>query len=61
MKCCICHGTIEKNLLTGWDQGNNAQPVMNGRCCDLCDTTVVIPRRINDYMNARRERKEKQQ
>ena len=26
--------------------GNNAQPVNDGRCCDMCDMTVVIPRRI---------------
>lgn len=29
--------------------GNNAQPINNGICCDKCNTTIVIPRRIQDY------------
>lgn len=28
--------------------GNNAEPVNNGRCCDNCNTYIVIPRRITD-------------
>ena len=35
--------------------GNNAQPINNGRCCDQCNTVIVIPRRIQDSIN----RKEK--
>ena len=26
--------------------GNNAQPVNDGRCCDKCNFTVVIPARL---------------
>jgi hypothetical protein len=26
--------------------GNNAQPVNDGRCCDLCNITVVVPARL---------------
>lgn len=26
--------------------GNNAQPVNKGRCCDKCNSTVVVPTRI---------------
>lgn len=28
----------------GW--GNNAQPVNDGRCCDSCNNTYVIPTRL---------------
>ena len=36
--CSICHATY-----TGW--GNNAAPY-GGRCCDICNTTHVIPARL---------------
>ena len=26
--------------------GNNAEPVMDGKCCDKCNTSVVIPARL---------------
>lgn len=26
--------------------GNNAAPINNGRCCHMCNDTVVIPARI---------------
>lgn len=39
-KCCICGQTS-----IGF--GNNPAPVKNnGRCCDVCNLTVVIPARI---------------
>ena len=44
MKCCICKGEIEKKGT--WNQGNNAEPVRKGRCCDSCDVMVVIPMRM---------------
>jgi hypothetical protein len=37
--CVICGKPI-----IGW--GNNAEPVKTGRCCDLCNNNVVIPRRL---------------
>jgi hypothetical protein len=45
MKCSICGKKILPNAF-GWDKGNNAYPVNDGRCCDLCNTTVVIPVRL---------------
>lgn len=48
-KCSICGKHYE-------GYGNNAYPVNYGRCCDWCNTTVVIPRRIQSFKN--RERKE---
>jgi len=49
MECCICEGEIEKqvNPKTGevfWDQGNNAQPLMEGRCCENCNNKVIAYR-----------------
>lgn len=42
--CSICrHPILPKG---SWTDGNNAQPVNNGRCCDDCNATVVIPARI---------------
>jgi hypothetical protein len=45
MKCCICGSEIMKEY-NGWDQGHNAEPVMNGRCCGPCNWTIVIPTRL---------------
>lgn len=42
--CVICKEPIPD--VKGWALGNNAQPVADGRCCDYCDATVVIPARI---------------
>ena len=30
--------------------GNNARPVNSKRCCDDCNTTVVIPSRIKELV-----------
>lgn len=38
--CSIC----QRNYF-GW--GNNAQPVNDGRCCDDCNTMIVLPERIS--------------
>lgn len=43
-KCCICG-----RKFTGW--GNNAQPVKDGKCCDTCNFTKVIPARIDALHN----------
>jgi len=40
--CCICN-----NPYFGY--GNNARPVAEGRCCDTCNTTKVIPARLNAF------------
>jgi hypothetical protein len=36
--CSICRHEIS-------DHGHNAQPITNGRCCDVCNATVVEPAR----------------
>jgi hypothetical protein len=45
MKCSICKGEIE--VQGTWTEGHNAEPVVeDGRCCDHCNSTVVIPARL---------------
>lgn len=48
MKCSICRNELKVKFFgsSKWVEGNNAQPVNNGRCCDSCDTSVVIPTRL---------------
>jgi len=53
MECSICHGEIDKlyHPETGemyWDQGHNAQPINDGRCCTECNNEKVLARRIKD-------------
>lgn len=38
-KCVIC-----KREIVGY--GNNAEPVRKGRCCDHCNSTVILPMRF---------------
>ena len=44
MNCSICNNKINDRF------GNNAEPVNNGRCCNDCNSTVVIPARIKEMM-----------
>ncbi len=53
MECCICKGEIDKITLPNsdqvvWDQGHNALPVMEGRCCTKCNWEVVLEERLKD-------------
>ena len=43
MKCKICNETI-------FGHGHNAQPIANGRCCDVCNDTQVVPTRLNNML-----------
>ena len=43
MKCKICNETI-------LGHGHNAQPVANGRCCDVCQDTKVLPARLDQML-----------
>ena len=46
--CSICNKLMNKK-----DFGHNPQPVSNltvkNRCCDYCNTNVVIPKRMENY------------
>ena len=52
MDCSICGNGIEVTDY-GWADGNNAEPINDGRCCNECDESVVIPARIEYYLNHR--------
>lgn len=45
MVCSICQELIGKDV-SGWEEGHNAQPINDGRCCSHCNVTVVIPARL---------------
>ena len=51
MKCVICKDKILPES-SGWDQGHNPDPVKTkGRCCSLCNDTVVLPVRLQLHFN----------
>ena len=57
-KCSICHGDINAHYEGGvlvWSHGHNAHPINNGRCCDGCNLTVVIPARLGNITKRRNE------
>lgn len=43
--CSICNAPIEANA-HGWAGGHNAEPYNDGRCCERCNSEVVIPMRL---------------
>ena len=43
-KCKICRGNIE--IINGYRDGHNAEPVVKGRCCADCNSTIVLRKRI---------------
>jgi hypothetical protein len=45
LTCSICFRPIPDKM--GWKHGNNAEPINEGRCCDTCNNSVVIPARLN--------------
>ena len=51
MKCSICGKPIK--AVGTWTQGNNAEPVNSGRCCDECNVRVVIPERLRNLYSVR--------
>ena len=58
--CCICGGIVEAHTKPNgevyWSGGHNALPVKDGRCCDMCNTLVVIPARIKTMLGAGNEK-----
>jgi hypothetical protein len=56
MRCCICGEKIDVEPITKWDQGHNASPIREGRCCTDCNTTVVIPERMRRMFITRKTR-----
>ena len=54
MKCSICFAKITADPY-GWEGGNNAEPVNDGKCCYLCNVKVVIPARLNNHFHNKRK------
>jgi hypothetical protein len=51
--CSICGHDIEPHPVHGWAGGNNAQPINDGRCCDNCNSEIVIPVRMMRLIKGR--------
>ncbi len=45
-RCVICKNVIAVEAVSGWAGGYNAEPVAEGRCCKICDDTVVLSARL---------------
>tara|TARA_R100001594_G_scaffold144359_1_gene193335 strand:+ start:2897 stop:3163 length:267 start_codon:yes stop_codon:yes gene_type:complete len=56
MECVLCKGDIDVQI-HGWDQGHNAQPLAEGRCCSDCNGVRVIPARIRQVMGDEKMRR----
>ena len=47
MNCIICTDEILPQPISGWDKGHNPWPVKEkGRCCEDCNSTIVVPTRL---------------
>ena len=55
-KCSICRGEIYPEPISGWDKGHNAEPINEGRCCVVCNDTVVLPQRIMSHLKDKQKR-----
>ena len=57
-KCCICGNLVEVKMHEGkvyWNQGEDARPVKDGRCCEKCNWEIVVPARFPDNELTNRE------
>ena len=62
--CSICEGDIDHHKTPEgrvyWTGGHNAMPVTNGRCCDYCNSTVVMPARLAPFLSPNNNRGDSQ-
>ena len=49
MKCSICKEKINPDP-SGWSEGHNAEPVNNGRCCEVCNR-IVTSARLTEFFH----------
>jgi len=53
-KCCLCDGDIDHHKTEEgevyWTLGHNALPIKEGQCCDFCNSTIVLPKRIKNIL-----------
>lgn len=50
-RCCICRGPLDIGP-TGEVTRNNAAPIANGDCCNMCNGEHVIPARLRPFGGA---------
>jgi len=51
-ECCICGFRIEVQA-NGWAEGHSPSPILeHGRCCGVCNDTIVIPARMDILFSA---------
>ncbi len=61
MDCCICQDKIGIEV-GGWAKGHNASPIVEGgRCCEACNSNLVIPVRMSFITPKMNERQKKEQ
>jgi len=51
LNCSICKEKIDEQItkntnIVYWTEGHNAEPINDGRCCDVCNDTIVIVKRM---------------
>jgi hypothetical protein len=59
MRCSICqHVVSTETCFDDWTlkYGNNAAPVNDGKCCDICNERVVVPARLVRVALAHKEK-----
>jgi hypothetical protein len=54
-KCVICFESIVDNAKGFWKKGNNAAPIAQGQCCDICNIAVVVTR-FEELMAERKQK-----
>ncbi len=51
--CCLCGKKVEEKInydgKVYWNQGEDAQPVKDGRCCGICNINIVLPARLKAH------------
>ena len=53
MECKICGKEILMDADGKWDGLHNAEPIAEGRCCEKCNDTVVVPMRLREFQSRR--------
>ncbi len=52
--CVLCGESIAENAKNPiWLKGNNAEPLAEGQCCDICNDAVVVARITEAMSNAK--------
>ena len=44
MECANCNEKIKADPVSGWDQGNNGWPLVDGKVCSQCNILVIMER-----------------